>query len=79
MPENSSTTTNHWLTVKVGDHAIVEKGSTIVSGKVTEVGPGYIVLDHLIGSLSMAHGWRLTYVLTEQEVNGDTEPAEVPA
>lgn len=72
MPANSSTTTDYWTTVKVGDHAIAENGSTIVSGKVTEVGPGYIVLDHLIGSISAAKGWHLQFVLTEEDI--ETEP-----
>jgi len=62
--------------VRVDDHAIVEKGSTIVSGKVTEVGPGYIVLEHLIGSLAMAKDWRLTHVITMDDIYGDKEPAE---
>ena len=77
MPENSSTTTpNNWDDVKVGDHAIAERGATIVSGKVTEVGPRYIVIEHLIGSLSMLQSWRLTHIITQEEIDGVTEPAE---
>lgn len=76
MPANSSTTTDYWTTVKIGDHAIAENGSTIVSGKVTEVGPGYIVLDHLIGSISTLKGWHLQFVLTEEDINTEPEGPE---
>jgi hypothetical protein len=67
-----------WDTVKVGDHAIIERGTTIVSGKVTEVGPLYIMVEHIIGSLSVVQGWRLSHVITEAEINSDHEPAEAP-
>lgn len=69
----------NWADVKIGDHIIMESGTTIVSGPVIDLPPnGEVAIIGVLGPVETAN-WRLGHIITQREIEGLTEPQEVDA